>query len=233
MGVATASAIIGIGTAAYQTGKSISDQKRAQKKLDNFKFTPLVNPAESIQLNTEKSEQQTRANNINLATSVDALQRAGSRAVIAGVPSLNESSVLLQNIISQDLANQERERDILIARGEERIQNIQAQRENQALQGIGQELNVARQNINTGFGDIVSSGLALNSAINFEDPFARTPRPEGLTLAQRSGTELNSVGLQNVSPEIVTDDILQNNGSIATNPFIFNYNPDFDDSILA
>ena len=64
-------------------------------------------------------------------------------------------------IYGQDLVIQERENDLLIARGEERIQNIQENRENQALQGFGNQLNVAKQNISTGITDFVSSGLSL------------------------------------------------------------------------
>ena len=161
MALTTAATIVGLGASALQVGQGISDANKAQKAIDNFEKQDLTNPFENIQVNTQKADQQTRAANANFATSIDALQRAGSRTIIGGIPRITESNILLQNIISQDLANQERENDLLIARGEERIQNIQENRENQALQGFGNQLNVAKQNISTGITDFVSSGLSL------------------------------------------------------------------------
>lgn len=169
MAAATATAIsagIGILTSGYQIADNISKQKQAKEDLENFNRQELANPYESIQVDTMKADQMTKANNINVATSVDALQRLGTRGVLAGIPKLNESSILLQNNISADLSRQERENDILIAKGEDEIQRIRENREQQALLGIGQELNVANQNIVTGFGDVISSGLALGSALD-------------------------------------------------------------------
>ena len=165
MAIATATAAVGLGVSALQTGKSIVEAKKAKEDIRNFKQQERTNPYENIQLSTLKSEQQTRANNINVATSVDALQRGGARSVLAGIPRLNESSILLQNQISQDLEKQDTERSLLIARGDENLQNIQDQREKEALLGLGQQLNVANQNISTGLGDIASSGLALGNSL--------------------------------------------------------------------
>lgn len=201
MAVVTAS-VIGIGVSAYQVGDNIVKANKAQKKIDNFKPQELNNPNKDIQLSTLKAEQQTKANNINVATSVDTLQRTGTRGVLAGIPRLNEGSILLQSKISQDLERQDRERDILIARGEERIQGIQERREREALQGLGQELNVANQNIATGISDFASSGLALGQSLKgtesktgFDDAlgtdFTTKTKPFEYTFGQSSGLNLN------------------------------------------
>ena len=174
MAVATAIAGAGLALSAYQTVDSAIDAKNAQDKIDAFKPQELTNPQENVQLSTLASEQATKANNINVATSVDALQRGGTRAILGGIPRINEGSILLQNQISQDLERQDRERSILIARGEERIQGIQEQREREALQGLGQELNVANQNFATGLGDMASSGLALGQSLGSKTPQSKT-----------------------------------------------------------
>jgi hypothetical protein len=171
---AVTSAVIGILGSGYQIADNISQKNKAKSELEDFNRQEINNPFEEIQVDTMRSDQMTKANNINVATSVDALQRLGARGVLAGIPKINESSMLLQNNISADLSRQERENDILAAKGEQEVQRIRENREQQALLGIGQELNVANQNIATGIGDIVSSGLALDSALKdtntgFED----------------------------------------------------------------
>lgn len=163
---AITSAAIGIATSAYQIGENINQKNKAKQELEDFNRQELNNPYEEIQVDTTRADQMTKTNNINLATSVDALQRLGERGVLAGIPRLNESSILLQDKISEDISRQQRENDLLIAKGEDELQRIRENREQQALLGIGQELNVANQNIVTGFGDIVSSGLAFGSALN-------------------------------------------------------------------
>lgn len=188
---ATTASALGIVVSGYQIADNAIKANKAQDAIDNFKPQELTNPNKAIQLNTLKSEQQTKANNINLATSVDALQRGGPRTVLAGIPRLTEANILLQDKISQDLAEQEQRRDLLIARGEERIQSLQERREREALLGLGQQLNATNQNIVTGAGDLISSGLALSQSLNAN----KTPRPK-----VESVSTLNQVGVQDLNP---------------------------------
>lgn len=207
MAVATAIAGAGLAISAFQTGKGIVDSKKTEQEIRDFNQQERTNPYENLQLSTSKSEQQTKANLINVATSVDALQRGGARSVLAGIPRLNESSILLQNKISQDLEDQDRERSLLIARGEERLQDIQEQREREALQGLGVKLNTANQNIVTGFGDMASSALSLSDSI-----IPKTPRSKATVKSDISSSQ---IGVQN-SP-IINPLNNQKGGSI--NPF--------------
>lgn len=162
---AITSAVIGVGLAAYQVYDGVQQKNEAQDAIDNFKPQELVNAQKFVQLDSVKADRQTRANQVNTASSIDALQRAGSRAVLAGVPKINNQSILLQNLIEEDLSKQRQERDIRIARGEERIQAIQEKREQDTLAGLGQQLNVANQNIVNGVTSGVQSGLAVASAV--------------------------------------------------------------------
>lgn len=166
---AITSAAIGVGLSAYQTVDAINQKGKAQDAIDDFKPQELRNPNEDIQLDTTKGDRLTRANQVTSASSIDALQRAGSRAVLAGVPKINNQSILLQNLIEEDLSEQRIERDILIAQGEERIQSIQERREQDTLMGLGQQLNVANQNIIGGVTGAVYSGLAIGSAIKSDN----------------------------------------------------------------
>lgn len=164
---AVTSAVIAAGTAAYQIYNAEKTKSDTKDAINDFKRQDLKNPYEDIALNTLATDQLTDANLSNFATSVDALQRAGVRGVVGGIPKLSESNILLQNQISQDLSKQERERDLLIARGEENIRNTREQRESLALQGLGQQLQTARQDSASGVSNLVSAALAFDSAMGF------------------------------------------------------------------
>jgi len=161
---AVTSAVIAAGTAGYQIFSAERQKKEAKEAIENFERQDLDNPFKNIQISTLKAEQQTEANNVNLATSVDALQRAGTRGVLGGIPRINQQNILLQNLISADLERQDVERSRLIAQGEARIQGIQENRENLALQGLGQQLQTARQDSATGIANLASGILAFGSA---------------------------------------------------------------------
>ena len=168
MAVATATAITSAGIGLFQAGKGMVDANNTRKEIENFNRQELVNPYENISVSTLKSDQQTDANLSNVATSVDALQRGGTRAVLGGIPRINESNILLQGLISQDLEQQDINRDLLIAKGEEDIRGIRESREINALAGLGQQLQTARQDTSSGITNAVSSGLSIPSALKFD-----------------------------------------------------------------
>lgn len=166
MGIATTAAIIGTGLSAYQTVDAAKQKKEAREAIENSQRRELSNPNKDIQISTLGADQMTKANNINVATSVDALQRAGDRAVLGGIPKVNESSVLLQDQISKSLDEQAAQRSQLIARGEENINNMMELREREALAGLGAMYNAANQNLVTGLGDFASSALTAGKGID-------------------------------------------------------------------
>lgn len=165
---ATAMAITSTGLGLFQAGKGIVDAKKTREEIENFNRQELVNPYENISVSTLKSDQQTDANLSNVATSVDALQRGGTRAVLGGIPRINESNILLQGLISQDLEQQDVNRDLLIAKGEQEITGIRENREINALQGLGQQLQTARQDTMSGISNAITSGLSISNALKFD-----------------------------------------------------------------
>jgi len=157
---------ISLGKGIYDMYKAEQDKKALQKEIDDYERQELVNPYKNVSISTLKADQMTDANLSNMATSVDALQRGGTRAVLGGLPKLNEQSISLQNLISQDLENQDLKRQYSIAQGEERIRQIREERDAQNLLGLGQGLQVARQDSQSAFNNIISSGLSIDSALN-------------------------------------------------------------------
>jgi hypothetical protein len=161
---AAISAGIGLVSSVDQFFSSRKSQKDAEEALNNFRRQELINPYEDIQISRLKSEQQTDANLSNMATSVDALQRTGARGVLAGIPRLSENNILLQNQISQDLEQQDVNRSMLIAQGEERIRQVREARELGAIQGLGNQAQVGRQDAASATTNFATSLLALGDS---------------------------------------------------------------------
>jgi len=166
MGVATAGLIVSAGVSAYQIARAEKQKADAKKQIADFDRQELVNPYENIQISTKKSDQQTEANLVNVATTVDALQRGGTRAILGGIPRINNQSLILQERISQDLTNQELQRDLQIARGEENIRAIRENREVGALAGLHNQLDTANHTQANAIGSILQTGLGFAEMIN-------------------------------------------------------------------
>ena len=164
-----------IGAGVASTGlsifKFIKESKQAkdlEQRIADFRRQKLVNPFKDISISTLASEQETEANLSRFATSIEALQRGGHRAIASNLPRLSEGNILLQNRISADLGRQDERRSFAIARGEENIQNIIEKREQLALFGLGQQLQNKRQGAQDSFGSAFGSVLSLDRLGLFE-----------------------------------------------------------------
>jgi hypothetical protein len=155
---------LGLVSSVDQFFSSRKSQKDAEEALNNFRRQELINPYEDIQISRLKSEQQTDANLSNMATSVDALQRTGARGVLAGLPMLNDATTFLQGKISEDLEQQDVNRSMLIAQGEERIRQVREARELGAIQGLGNQAQVGRQDAASATTNFATSLLALGDS---------------------------------------------------------------------
>ena len=164
MAIGSAAASTGLGI--YQVINSSIQAKKAKEEIENFQRQDLQNPYANIQLNTVAADNQTDANLSRNATSIDALQRGGTRAVIGALPKINDSNILLQGLIAEDFAKQDIARQYSIAEGDKLITQIRENREIGALDGLGQQLQTARQDAMSGFSNLVSSGLAIGSALD-------------------------------------------------------------------
>ena len=163
MAIGASIASLGIGLA--QSGINFAEASKTRAQIENFKEQELLNPFKDITISTLKSEQQTEANLQNVSTIVEALRKTGARALASTLPEINATSILLQSSISSDLDRQDKERQLLIARGEERITLIREARERSALEGLGQQLQSQRQDAFSGLNNVISSLGALGIAI--------------------------------------------------------------------
>jgi hypothetical protein len=191
--MATGTAIASIGLGIFQTVKASQEAKDTKKDIHDFRSQDLVNSAKNTALSTLKSDRLRETGERNFATSVDALKRGGTRAIASALPTLNEGNVLLQNLNLEDLSQQDANRDIRIAQGEDEIRRIREGREVAALGGLGQQLQTARQDTQSGINNIFSSGLSLFGEDGGEDIFGANPENQ---LARRTARE-NRIALRN------------------------------------
>jgi len=163
---------IGAGVATVGLGvfSAVQADKRAQEQEDNisnFEREIRDNPAESIRLSTVGTDRLLDSSASSLATSVSALQQAGPRAIIAGMPQLLESDILTRNLITQDLSEQDARRSIAISAEQSRRNRSNELLETQALLGFGQELQNSRQARQDGINNIIGGVLSSSRGIDF------------------------------------------------------------------
>lgn len=171
---ATTAAILAGGASLVQIGSSLKSGGDARKAIRNFRSQDLVNPYGALTVDTTKADQQTEANLSNFATATEALRESGSRGVFSGIPRLTEANQILQEAISADLSRQAQENKIRFAQGEENIRAIRENREQMALQGLGQQLQTSRQDLVSGVSGLISSGLAFGSSLDGRTPQVRS-----------------------------------------------------------
>jgi hypothetical protein len=174
---AISSIALSAAVAGYQVYNAEQQKSEAKKAIESFESQDTPNPFENVGISTRGAEMQTEAAQSGFATSVDALQRGGTRAVASVLPRLSENNILLQGQIAADIDRQAKERDMMIARGDENIRQMRENREQLALQGLGQQLQVGRQDSAGGMMNLVSGMLAGRTALNQQsqpayDPFS-------------------------------------------------------------
>ena len=82
MGIATAA--IGAGTGIYQIVSANSQKQKAQRQIDDFKYSELTNAYENMQVSKLGAEIILEASGAATAQSVDALQKAGVNVLTYG-----------------------------------------------------------------------------------------------------------------------------------------------------
>ena len=139
------SAATSIGSSLLAKGSAKKRTKEAQSLLDNYQRQDIVNPYENIQVSTLSADRQREDLARAIATNTQYAAMGGGRAIAGIAPQLVAQQNTQEAQILANLDEQEKQRQQLIARGDEMVQNMTEQRENNDLMGIGNSLNVARQ----------------------------------------------------------------------------------------
>ena len=174
----TAQAALGGAQALY----GLTQLPRARREFERAKASApsLATPSQFYEnyknaYDAQLARMQTDAIQANLATSVQALQGAGGRALVGGLPSVTGSSVAAQT----QMLNQERQARLAagaqLAAAEERTIQRQEQRAQQQMAYANQAYQAALGNIGAGLG---SAGEGLMYAYGAKKREQPEPKPE-------------------------------------------------------
>lgn len=146
MAAATSLAIAGLGMSAIQIGKGISDTNKAKNALDNLEVPDLDNAFEDIQISTIGSDLMREENARTSASAIDSVKSGGVRSVMGSIPQLAAFNNDANKEARAYLDKQVQDRSYAIAQDDTRIRQMEEQRYQGEVQGLGQAMNVGKQN---------------------------------------------------------------------------------------
>lgn len=165
-------AAAGIAAGVVSTGFSIyegmSASKRAreiQNQINNYKRQDLVNPNLSLQVSTLGADRQREDLARTMATVTTQAGMGGSRAMLGILPNMVAQQNAQEAQIMANLDEQEKQRQQLVAQGDAMVQQMQEQREQQDLAGLGNALNTARHERANAYNNALQAGLATASLV--------------------------------------------------------------------
>lgn len=194
MAAATATAILGGGLAAYQAIDGANQKRKAQNAIQRYQRQDLdaSNPYENIPISTVGTDIMREESQRTSANAVDALRNGGTRGV-AMIPQIVAGQNRQNQEIRAYLDDQINKRNYAIAGDKTAIRGMKEDRENADLAGLGQQMQVGRQDMWSGFRGLASSAM---SAANNIDWNGSNPQVSGVE------SYLNPSGLVTANSEI-------------------------------
>lgn len=160
------STAVSAGTSLIQTSAANRAAKKAQDAIDNYQRQDLVNPALGLQVSTLGADRQREDISRTIATMANQAAMGGSRSLLGIAPNLLGQQMQQEQQIAGNLDQQEAQRQAAVAQGEGMVTQMMEQRENADLAGLGNQLNVARQERANGVNNLIQTGFgAANLAL--------------------------------------------------------------------
>lgn len=169
---------LGLAMGGYQAYQGNQQKKQAKNALNNYDRQDLdnSNPYENMPISTVGSDIMQEENQRNNANAVDALRNGGTRG-IAMIPQVVANNNRQNQETRAYLDNQITKRNYAIAGDQTAIRGMKEDRENADLDGLGQQYQVGRQDMWSGFRGMANSGMY---AVNNMNPQGRTPQVSGV-----------------------------------------------------
>ena len=174
------------GTSILQTSQANKQADKREKEIDNYQRQDIVNPNLGLQVSTLGADRQREDLNRTITMMANQAAMGGSRSILGIAPNLLNAQLQQGQQIAGTLDQQEAQRQAAVAQGEGMVTQMMEQRENADLAGLGNQLNVARQERANGINNLVQTGFG----------------------AATLGLEMNKQGLFNPAP----NDMLGNTG---------------------
>ncbi len=165
------SAAIGAAGGIVKMISGAKHAREARQALENYQRQNLENVFRGLSVSTRGADLQREELARAQATSVGALRAGGARNLIGGVGQIHGQSIAGARQIGADLDIRQKEIDQLRAGDEARIRQMQEQREQADLAGLGQQYNVGRQDLFGGLGDITQSAMSFGNQMAYGSGF--------------------------------------------------------------
>lgn len=164
MAVATSMAIMGgltLAKGAFDTIKASKEKKQRQAELDAYQRQELTNSYKNMKISTIGSDLMREESSRNMATAMNSIGNAGTRAIIGATPKLVAEQNNVDRTIQKELDDQVQKRDYAIAGDDAQIRGMQEQRESQDLAGLGNAIDTARQDQNMGMNTMLNGAMSV------------------------------------------------------------------------
>nr|WP_315173579.1 hypothetical protein [uncultured Flavobacterium sp.] len=168
MAVATSMAIIGglgLAKGVFDTISASKRQKKHQAELDAYQRQALTNKYKDMQISTIGSDMMREESSRNMATAMNTIGNAGTRAIIGATPKLVAEQNNVDRTIQKELDDQLMKKNYAIAADDVRIQGMQEQREIGDLAGLGNAVDTARQDMNMGMNTALNGAMSVASSM--------------------------------------------------------------------
>ena len=189
---------VSAGTSIMQTSAANRQAKKTQQAIDNYKRQEIVNPNLALQVSTLGADRQREDLSRSIATMANQAAMGGSRSILGIAPNLLNAQLQQGQQIAGNLDQQEAQRQQAVAQGQGMVTQMMEQRENADLAGLGNQLNVARQESANGMNNLIQTGLGaatLGLEMNKQGLFnSKTPNLIG------SQVSMNPLGLPYLAP---------------------------------
>lgn len=164
---AVTSIAIGAVSAGYAIYNGEKQRKAGEKELNEFDRQDLENAYEDLPISTYGSDLIREQSGISAASSVDAAQQSGIRGVLSAIPKIQAQSNRDAQQAAGLIDSQVIRRNQLIAGDNANIRNIQERRDIAELAGIGQQIEVGRQQTASGVRGLTNTALEATNEIDW------------------------------------------------------------------
>lgn len=178
---------IGAGLAAYQTYQGAENKRKGQKSLQDYNRQDLQgsNVYEGVPISTVGSDILREETQRTSANAIDSIRNMGSRGA-AFLPGVIASNNNANREARNYLDDQVNKRNYAIAGDQSTIRSMEEERENADLAGIGNQIQVGRQDMWSGFRGLGSAAMYGANNIDFSkenptvDPLSGKIKSAGL-----------------------------------------------------
>lgn len=212
-GVATVTAVVGLGLATYKTIDENNKKKKAAKALEKLQQPELKNVAENLRVSTIGADTQRQEQGRLASSQMETLRGAGTRGIFGGASMVESGNQKVSANIAANLDEQQKNIDKMVAEDNQNIRNIREDRHNANVSALSSQYNAANVGQQQGMANMMQSAAMAGQAY--------AAGQEGTTEGQRATEEA-------VTPTtygVTNPGLKANTGTIQQQPIVSNANP--------